>query len=77
LYESDTYRYAHMKKDVFGEGKRGKVLSFGELLLAAGISGMPAAYMTTPFGKFQRFLGIEMLTGRCREDPIADPSSCW
>ncbi|ORX36058.1 putative mitochondrial inner membrane protein [Kockovaella imperatae] len=40
--------YAHMKKDVFNEGKRGKVLSFGELLLAAGISGMPAAYLTTP-----------------------------
>ncbi|TXT09606.1 uncharacterized protein COLE_03540 [Cutaneotrichosporon oleaginosum] len=40
--------YAHLKKDFFGEGKRGKVLSFGELLLAAGISGMPAAYLTTP-----------------------------
>ncbi|BEI94504.1 uncharacterized protein CcaverHIS019_0700760 [Cutaneotrichosporon cavernicola] len=40
--------YAHMKKDWFGEGKRGKVLSFGELLIAAGISGMPAAYLTTP-----------------------------
>jgi solute carrier family 25 aspartate/glutamate transporter 12/13 len=41
-----------MKKDVFHEGKRGKVLSFGELLMAAGISGMPAAYMTTPFGEW-------------------------
>lgn len=40
--------YAHLKKDFFGEGKRGKVLSFGELLLAAGIAGMPAAYLTTP-----------------------------
>ncbi|GFZ43677.1 Aspartate-glutamate carrier 1 [Saitozyma sp. JCM 24511] len=40
--------YAHLKKDVFHEGKRGKVLSFGELLLAAGIAGMPAAYLTTP-----------------------------
>jgi hypothetical protein len=36
------------QKDVFHEGKRGKVLSFGELLLAAGIAGMPAAYLTTP-----------------------------
>ena len=35
--------YAHMKKDVFHEGRRGKVLSAGELLFAAGISGMPAA----------------------------------
>lgn len=43
--------YAHMKKDVFHEGKRGKQLSFGELMLAAGISGMPAAYLTTPAGQ--------------------------
>lgn len=40
--------YAHLKKDMFSEGKQGKQLSFGELLLAAGIAGMPAAYMTTP-----------------------------
>ncbi|WWC66402.1 uncharacterized protein I206_100304 [Kwoniella pini CBS 10737] len=40
--------YAHLKKDVFHEGRRGKVLSFGELLTAAGIAGMPAAYLTTP-----------------------------
>ncbi|ORY32278.1 putative mitochondrial inner membrane protein [Naematelia encephala] len=40
--------YAHLKKDVFNEGRRGKHLSFGELLLAAGIAGMPAAYLTTP-----------------------------
>lgn len=40
--------YAHLKKDVFHEGRHGKRLSFGELLLAAGIAGMPAAYMTTP-----------------------------
>ncbi|OCF54221.1 solute carrier family 25 (mitochondrial aspartate/glutamate transporter), member 12/13 [Kwoniella mangroviensis CBS 10435] len=41
-------RYAHLKKDLFHEGRRGKVLSFGELLTAAGIAGMPAAYLTTP-----------------------------
>ncbi|WVO19986.1 uncharacterized protein IAS62_001276 [Cryptococcus decagattii] len=40
--------YAHLKKDVFNEGHHGKVLSFGELLAAAGIAGMPAAYLTTP-----------------------------
>ncbi|KAL7424767.1 mitochondrial aspartate-glutamate transporter agc1 [Cryptotrichosporon argae] len=40
--------YAHLKKDVFHEGRRGKVLSFGELLIAASVSGMPAAYLTTP-----------------------------
>jgi hypothetical protein len=36
-------RYAHMKKDVFSEGKQGKVLSLGELLISAGIGGIPAA----------------------------------
>jgi solute carrier family 25 aspartate/glutamate transporter 12/13 len=34
--------YAHMKKDVFHEGKQGKVLSLTELLCAAGIGGVPA-----------------------------------
>jgi len=43
--------YAHLKQDVFHEGRRGKRLSFGELLLAAGVSGMPAAYLTTPAGE--------------------------
>jgi hypothetical protein len=32
-----------MKKDVFSEGKQGKVLSLGELLISAGIGGIPAA----------------------------------
>lgn len=41
------------QKDVFHEGRQGKSLSFGELLIAAGISGMPAAYLTTPFGKLR------------------------
>jgi len=34
--------YAHMKKDVFHEGKQGKVLSLGELLISAGLGGIPA-----------------------------------
>lgn len=40
--------YAHLKKDVFREGENGKKLSFFETLTAAGIAGMPAAYLTTP-----------------------------
>ncbi|KAG0139735.1 hypothetical protein CROQUDRAFT_666065 [Cronartium quercuum f. sp. fusiforme G11] len=40
--------YAHLKKDTFGEGLDGKKLGFGELLSAAAIAGMPAAYLTTP-----------------------------
>lgn len=42
-------RYAHMKKDVFHEGRQGKVLSLGELLLAAGVGGIPASWSTTCF----------------------------
>ena len=34
---------------MFQEGYHGKQLSFGELLIAAGVAGMPAAYLTTPF----------------------------
>lgn len=33
---------------MFHEGVQGKQLSFGELLSAAAIAGMPAAYLTTP-----------------------------
>lgn len=40
--------YAHLKKDIFREGENGKKLSFMETLTAAGIAGMPAAYLTTP-----------------------------
>lgn len=40
--------YAHLKKDVFHEGLDGKKISFGEMLSAAAIAGMPAAYFTTP-----------------------------
>ncbi|KAI7958592.1 hypothetical protein MJO29_006809 [Puccinia striiformis f. sp. tritici] len=40
--------YSHLKKDTFGEGVNGKKLSFVEVLSAAAIAGMPAAYLTTP-----------------------------
>lgn len=40
--------YAHLKKDLYREGENGKKLSFLETLFAAGIAGMPAAYLTTP-----------------------------
>ncbi|CAD6587414.1 MAG: mitochondrial aspartate-glutamate transporter agc1 [Cyphobasidiales sp. Tagirdzhanova-0007] len=40
--------YAHLKKDIFRDGENGKKLSFLETLSAAGIAGMPSAYLTTP-----------------------------
>lgn len=36
-----------MKRDVFHENRQGKVLSLGELLISAGIGGIPAASLTT------------------------------
>ncbi|TRM66263.1 mitochondrial carrier domain-containing protein [Schizophyllum amplum] len=40
--------YAHLKKDIFHDGRNGKQLSFLETLSAAALAGMPAAYFTTP-----------------------------
>lgn len=37
--------YWHLKKDVFHEGRDGKLLGYGEALAAAAIAGMPAAYL--------------------------------
>ena len=48
IQTTDDAAYSHAKSDLFGEGKRGKVLSTGELLMAAGMSGAPAAFLTTP-----------------------------
>jgi hypothetical protein len=57
--------YANMKKNYFGEGKQGKVLSLGELLAAAGIGGIPAvstllSFATEPspsmLGNFSKFI---------------------
>ncbi|KAK1926724.1 putative mitochondrial inner membrane protein [Papiliotrema laurentii] len=64
--------YAHMKKDVFNEGKRGKSLSFGELLIAAGISGMPAAYLTTPFDVVKTRLQTQARAGETVYKGVAD-----
>ena len=47
--------YAHLKKDIFRDGENGKKLSFLETLSAAGIAGMPSAYLTTPAGEYLPF----------------------
>lgn len=56
--------YAHLKKDVFHEGRRGKELSFGELLLAASVAGMPAAALTTPADVVKTRLQAERRAGQ-------------
>lgn len=56
--------YAHLKKDLFGEGKNGKQLSNLETLLAAGMGGMPAAYLTTPADVVKTRLQTEARAGQ-------------
>ncbi|WWD17746.1 hypothetical protein CI109_102187 [Kwoniella shandongensis] len=64
--------YAHLKKDVFHEGRRGKVLSFGELLMAAGIAGMPAAYLTTPADVVKTRLQTQARAGQTVYKGVSD-----
>ncbi|KAF9270709.1 mitochondrial carrier [Marasmius fiardii PR-910] len=51
--------YGHLKSDLFKEGYNGKQLSFMETLAAAGIAGMPAAYLTTPADVVKTRLQVE------------------
>ncbi|CAE6417793.1 unnamed protein product [Rhizoctonia solani] len=64
--------YAHLKKDVFNEGYHGKKLTFGETLLAAGIAGMPAAYLATPADVIKTRLQVEARTGQSTYNGITD-----
>lgn len=70
--------YAHLKKDVFHEGRDGKKLGYGEALAAAAIAGMPAAYLTTPADVISSLYRLprqcaEWLTARpLRRDEVAD-----
>ncbi|OCF41845.1 solute carrier family 25 (mitochondrial aspartate/glutamate transporter), member 12/13 [Kwoniella heveanensis CBS 569] len=67
-----TPSYAHLKKDLFHEGRRGKVLSFGELLMAAGIAGMPAAYLTTPADVIKTRLQTQARAGQTVYKGVVD-----
>ncbi|KAJ7040334.1 mitochondrial carrier domain-containing protein [Mycena alexandri] len=64
--------YGHLKKDVFHEGYNGKQLSFVELLLSAGIAGMPAAYLTTPADVVKTRLQVEARKGQTNYKGLTD-----
>jgi solute carrier family 25 aspartate/glutamate transporter 12/13 len=64
--------YAHLKKDTFGEGVRGKKLSFGELLTSAAVAGMPAAFLTTPADVIKTRLQVEARKGQATYTGIVD-----
>lgn len=64
--------YSHLKKDVFHEGKKGKKLGFGEMLISASAAGMPAAFLTTPADVIKTRLQVEARKGQASYNGIAD-----
>ncbi|KAJ7597398.1 mitochondrial inner membrane protein [Mycena floridula] len=64
--------YGHLKKDIFHEGYNGKQLSFLETLGAAGIAGMPAAYLTTPADVVKTRLQVEARKGQTHYKGLTD-----
>jgi hypothetical protein len=64
--------HAHLKKDIFHEGRDGKVLGYGEALAAAAIAGMPAAYLTTPADVIKTRLQTEAKKGETNYKGVTD-----
>ncbi|KAG6845352.1 hypothetical protein H0H87_010461 [Tephrocybe sp. NHM501043] len=64
--------YWHLKRDLFKEGYNGKQLSFLETLAAAGIAGMPAAYLTTPADVVKTRLQVEARQGQTHYKGLRD-----
>ncbi|ESK92703.1 mitochondrial inner membrane protein [Moniliophthora roreri MCA 2997] len=64
--------YGHLKSDLFKEGYNGKQLSFVETLAAAGIAGMPAAYLTTPADVVKTRLQVEARKGQTHYKGLRD-----
>lgn len=56
--------YAHLKSDLFGQTTPDKKLSFGQLILAASIAGIPSAFLTTPADVIKTRLQVEARKGQ-------------
>lgn len=63
--------YAHLKKDMFGEGPQ-KKLGVLQLLTAGAIAGMPAAYLTTPCDVIKTRLQVEARKGESSYTGLRD-----
>ncbi|KAJ8324387.1 hypothetical protein BDV3_005152 [Batrachochytrium dendrobatidis] len=64
--------YAHLKKDIFHEGRNGKKLSVVELLVAGALAGMPAAYLVTPADVIKTRLQVAARKGESTYTGIMD-----
>lgn len=64
--------YAHLKTDVFGEGRDGRKLSPLQLLASGAIAGMPAAYLATPADVIKTRLQVVARPGQQSYSGILD-----
>lgn len=64
--------YAHLKKDVFNEGKKGKKLAIWEMLVSGAIAGIPAAYLVTPADVIKTRLQVAARKGETTYTGLTD-----
>lgn len=64
--------YAHLKSDMFGQTDPSKKLTFGQLISAASIAGIPAAFLTTPADVIKTRLQVEARKGQATYKGIGD-----